>query len=925
MRLIGLVVVAVVLFIATPAAATLYTEYLWFQSVGQAAVFSTTVSSQIALFALGAGVFLLLAMANLLIARIVAKNSHGVSTSREGVLTYIARIQAQASDRYVTFGALGVAIAVSVVMGLAVSSRWLTLLEYANRQSFATSDPLFGFDVSFFVFELPIYRFVHGWLMASVILIGGLTVAYYAFRSLGFNFQGYELVGLFSVRGIRLHLCVLGALFALLLAVGYRLDSFDLVYSHRGVVHGAGYADRFAQLPALTSLSIVATAMAAGLLISGFRKSFALAGIAVAVWIVAAVVLGGIYPASVQQFQVQPSELVRELPYLRDNIAMTRKAFNLDAIDAKPFPGEPEPKTGAVQRNPQTFDSIRLWDHRPLLSTYNQIQTIRLYYDFNNVDVDRYQIGGKYRQVMLSARELSPGKLAGQAQTWVTQRLQFTHGYGLAMSPVNEVTTEGLPTLILKDIPPSGAIPITRPEIYYGETNAGYVVVDTSAPEFDFPQGNDNVYHSYAGNSGVVLDSLIKKVAFAITDQDANILLTSYLLPESRILYHRQITDRLDRVAPFLYQDSDPYLVVSNGRLYWIQDAYTVTDAYPYSSPSQSNFNYIRNSVKAVTDAYDGSMHLYVADPTDPIIQTYAKIFPTLFEPMTAMPDDLKSHVRYPEGMFLIQADMLRAYHMQDPQVFYNREDLWDMPQEVGPDGRQQMQPYYVIMRLPGQDREEFLLMLPFTPSGKTNMVAWLAAESDGANYGKMVVFDYPKDTVVFGPQQVEARIDQDSRISQLLSLWNQQGSRVIRGNLLVLPIENSTIYVEPLYLQANQSQIPELKRVILATENRLVIGNTLEESLNLLFNPTANSASSGDSTVVGETTSPNPTPTPTAAETPSTSSTSGPADVGQIARSAQSHYTKAQEALRNGDWTVYGQEMQAVQADLKRIVDATK
>jgi uncharacterized membrane protein (UPF0182 family) len=920
MWLIAIVVLAALIFVVAPAGATLYTELLWFQSVGQTSVFWTTASSQIALFALGAGVFLLLAMLNLLAARAIAKNSHGLSTSREGVLTYIARMQAQATDRYVTFGALGIALVVAVGMGFAVSTRWLTVLEYANRQSFATSDPLFGYDVSFYVFELPLYTFIHGWLLAAVILIAALTTAYYVFRSFGFSFQGYEVLGLFSVRGIRVHLCVLGALFALLLAVGYRFDSFDLVYAHRGVVHGAGYADRFAQLPALTSLSIVATAMAAGLIISGFRKSFALAGIAVAVWIVAAVVLGGIYPASVQQFQVQPSELVRELPYLRDNITMTRRAFKLDAIDVKSFPGEPEPQPGAVQRNPQTFDNIRLWDDRPLLSTYNQIQTIRLYYDFNNVNVDRYQIGGQYRQVMLSARELSPGKLAGQAQTWVTQRLQFTHGYGLAMSPVNEVTTEGLPTLLVKDVPPTGDVPVTRPEIYYGQTNDAYVIVDTSAPEFDFPQGNENVYHSYAGNSGVVLDSLVKKVAFAIADQDANLLLTSYLLPQSRILYHRQITDRLNLVAPFLYQDSNPYLVVSNGQLFWIQDAYTISDAYPYSTPSPGGFNYIRNSVKVVTNAYDGSMHLYVSDSSDPLIQTYAKIFPTLFEPMSAMPADLQQHIRYPEGIFLVQADMLRAYHMQDPQVFYNREDLWDMPQEVGPDGRQQMQPYYVIMRLPGQDQEEFLLMLPFTPSGKTNMVAWLAAQSDGANYGKMVLYDYPKDTVVFGPQQVEARIDQDSRISQLLSLWNQQGSRVIRGNLLVLPIENSTLYAEPLYLQANQSQIPELKRIILATQDKLVIGSTLQESLGLLFSPNAAAQNDAGSVVL----SPTNTPTAEATPTPATVSTAT-TDVGQYARSAQAHYDKAQAALKSGDWTTYGREMQAVQADIKRIVDATK
>jgi uncharacterized membrane protein (UPF0182 family) len=685
-------------------------------------------------------------------------------------------------------------------------------------------------------------------------------------------------------------------------------------------VHGAGYADRFAQLPAYTILTVAAILMAVGLFVTGFRKGFAFAGTTVAAWLLAAIVVGTVYPATVQQFQVQPSEFAKEQPYLKSNIDMTRRAFNLDSIQANPFPGDPEPQPGVVNRNPQTFSSIRLWDVTPLLSTYNQIQTIRLYYDFLNIDVDRYLIGGIYRQVMLSARELAPEKLANQAQTWQTQKLQFTHGYGLAMSAVDLVTAEGLPQLIVQDVPPTGDIPVTRPEIYYGESKASYVIVDTGATEFDYPQGNQNVSDTYAGTTGVQLNSIVKKVAFAVADQDPNLLLTSYLLPTSRILYNRNITDRLQMVAPFLYQDADPYLVVSGGHLYWMQDAYTTTDAYPYSTPYNGTFNYIRNSVKVVTDAYDGTIHLYVADPTDPLIQSYTQIFPTLFSPLSDMPPDLRLHIRYPEGMFLIQADVLRAYHMQDPQVFYNREDLWDMPQEIGPDGGNQlMQPYYVIMRLPGQDKEEFLLMLPFTPSGKTNMTAWLAAQSDGANYGKMIVYDYPKDTVIFGPQQVEARIDQDAGISQLLSLWNQQGSHVIRGNMLVLPIENSTLYVEPLYLQANQSQLPELKRVILATENRLVIGTTLAESLNLLY---GNGAVSTDATVPALTATTNPTaPAVTPTTTPAAPNVAaGPSDVPTIALDAQTHFDKAQEALKTSDWATYGKEMQAVQDDLKKL-----
>jgi uncharacterized membrane protein (UPF0182 family) len=922
MWILIVVLLAFILLVVAPMAATVYTQYLWFASIGQTSVFGTTISSQAALFALGAGVFLVVAMANLMIARAVVRRTRDLPTAREGVLTYIARIQARSTDRYVTFGALLVALLVSIVMGITVSSRWLMVLRSLHEMPFAVRDPLFGLDVSFFVFLLPLYRFLQGWLIGATVLVAALTGGYYAFRTYGFNVQSAEVAALFGSRGIRIHFFSLGAVLALLLAAGYRLDAYDLVYAHRGVVHGAGFADRFAQLPAFTILTVAAILMGLGLFVTGFRKGFAFAGTAVAAWLLAAIVVGGIYPATVQQFQVQPSELSKEQPYLKSNIEMTRRAFNLDAIDASPFPGDPEPKPGVVERNPQTFASIRLWDHRPLLSTYNQIQTIRLYYDFLNVDVDRYQIGDKYRQVMLSARELAPEKLADQAQTWQTQKLQFTHGYGLAMSPVDLVTPEGLPQLIVKDVPPVGDLPVTRPEIYYGESRAGYVIVDTDAAEFDYPQGNQNVSTTYQGKTGVVLDSIVKKVAFALAYQDPNMLLTSYLRPSSQILYNRNVTDRLRMVAPFLYQDADPYLVVSNGHLYWMQDAYTITDAYPYSTPYTGGYNYIRNSVKVVTDAYDGTIHLYIADSKDPLINAYAQIFPSLFSPLSDMPSDLRLHVRYPEGMFLIQADVLRAYHMQDPQVFYNREDLWDMPQELGPDGRQMMQPYYVIMRLPGQAKEEFLLMLPFTPSGKTNMTAWLAAQSDGAQYGKIIVYDYPKDTVVFGPQQVEARIDQDSRISQLLSLWNQQGSRVIRGNLLVLPIENSTLYVEPLYLQANQSQIPELKRVILATENRLVIGTTLAESLELLYG-------SGGAGTAPPPTSPDVTiqPTPAASPTvvPGATPAAGATDIPAIARSAQAHFDKAQEALKTGDWATYGKEMQGVQDDLKLLGQATR
>lgn len=927
------IILGIIVFILGPAAANIYTEWLWFQSVGQSAVFLTVLGAQVTLFALGAGIFLVLAMINLVIARSLARKIGELPLPREGVLTYITRMNAHGIDRLVTYGAFICALFLATIMGLVVSSDWLMIERYLNPTTFGIKDPLFGYDVSFFFFQLPFYRFVEGWLLAAVILIAALTGAFYIVRSYGFTFEGSDIAALAGVRGVRIHFFTLLAFLPLLLAASYRLDTFDLVFANRGVVHGAGFTDVHAELPALTILAVIAVLMAFALFFTGFRRSYAIAGVFVAGWIVAAILVGSLYPAAVQQYEVEPSELERETPYLQDNINMTRRAFGLDEVTAQSFPGAADPRPGVVQRNPQTFGSIRLWDHRPLLQTYNQIQTIRLYYDFNDISVDRYTIDGKYQQVLLAARALSPSKLASQAQTWVTQHLQFTHGYGLAMSPANEVTSQGLPQLIIKDIPPTGSLPVTRPEIYYGETNPTYVILDTSAPEFDYPKGSQNVYKSYQGSGGVLLNSPLRKLAFAVRYQDPNMLLTSYLLPQSRIMYHRNISDRLRRLAPFLVQDSDPYLVVANGQLYWFQDAYTISDQYPYSTPYQGRYNYIRNSVKVVTNAYDGSIHLYVADPSDPLIQTYEKIFPTLFSPLSAMPPVLRSHIRYPEDMFLVQADMLRAYHMKDAQVFYNREDMWDLAKE-GTNGGQTLQPYYVIMRLPGANKEEFLLMLPFTPSGKTNMIAWLAARSDGADYGKLLLYEYPKDKVIFGPQQIEAKINQDPTISEQLSLWNRQGSTVIHGTLLVLPIENSTLYVQPLYLQASQSQLPELQRVILATQDKLVMGDTLEDSLNLLFGKGATSSSSTGtglppviSSIPGGAATPAPSATPAAPSASATAVASAPAQPGSVsalAQSASAHYQKAQAALKAGDWATYGQEQKALEADLKKLIAAT-
>ncbi|MBA7559573.1 hypothetical protein ES708_01188 [subsurface metagenome] len=552
-----------------------------------------------------------------------------------------------------------------------------------------------------------------------------------------------------------------------------------------------------------------------------------------------------------------------------------------------------------------TIDNIRLWDHRPLKDTYNQIQSIRLYYDFHDVDVDRYIIDGEYQQVMLSARELSVEKLAGEAQTWVNRQLQFTHGYGIALSPVNEVSAEGLPILLVKDIPPVGDFNIERPQIYFGEKTDHYVIVKTKTQEFDYPMGDENIYGYYQGEDGVSLDSFMRRLVYAWQFGDLNILISGELTPESRVLYYRNITERVNHLAPFLELDSDPYLVMTDGRLFWIQDAYTTSDRYPYSEPLGS-INYIRNSVKVVIDAYDGSVTFYVTDPEDALIRTYQAIFPELFVPAEQMPESLRVHLRYPEDMFNIQAKVYQTYHMRDARVFYNKEDLWAVPKEFYAGREQLMEPYYIIMRLPDEEREEFLLMLPFTPVNKNNTIGWLAARCDGENYGKLLAYHFPKERLVYGPSQIENRIQQDTVITEQLALWGRGGSRVIRGNLLLIPLGESLLYVEPVFLQAETGGLPQLKRVIVVAGDRIAMEPTLKEGIAAIFG-----------TEVPPTEPPVVTPpAPPEPEEPVA------ADIANLIEEAQRHYNKAQEYLKAGDWAGYGRELSALEAVLDRLAE---
>ncbi|MBI4322465.1 MAG: UPF0182 family protein [Chloroflexi bacterium] len=892
----------------------LYVDWLWFQSVGLQAVFATRFVAQITLFVVAALAFFAIFIANVVIALRLASRYDAYVDS-------MPWSQARQINLLLRLGSIGAGILLAFLVASRIASSWEVVLRFLNPTSFGVADPLFGRDLSFFVFILPMYGLLEGWYLATILLTLLGCLAVYAVRFLlpqvsftegAMESQVQNLkLNLDFGPGIKAHLSVLVALLALGFAWQGWLGIYELVYSPTGLVFGAGYADANARLPVMWLLVGIAVLFAILVLVNIGRRGYGLVAYALAAWIGIAILGGAIYPGIVQRLQVLPSELDKERPYIENNVNLTSQAYALDRINEVDYPAEDAVTAGEVDGNPATIKNIRLWDPEPLLNTYNQIQSIRLYYDFVDVDVDRYVIDGEYRQVMLAARELSPGKLASQAQTWVNRRLQFTHGYGVAMSPVNEVTPEGLPELFVQDVPPRGKLSLARPEIYYGENTNDQVIVKTTTPEFDYPKGDDNVYVEYQGNSGVALGSLLRRLLFAWQFGDVNILFSGSITSESMILYNRNIKERAKMVAPFLSYDRDPYIVVADDHLYWVLDAYTQTDRYPYSQPVSLGrgikVNYLRNSVKVVIDAYEGDMRFYLADSSDPIIHTYAAIFPGLFVPLEEMPQALRSHLRYPQDLFNVQAELYRTYHMRDARVFYNKEDLWNIPNEVYLDKPVPMQPYYVIMRLPGEEREEFALILPYTPPNKNNMITWLAARSDGDAYGKLVAYKYPKDKLIYGPMQIEARIDQDPRISEQLTLWNQAGSRVMRGNMIVIPIGKSNLYVEPIYLQSEQTQLPEMKRVVLATGNRVIMEPTVDIGLRRLF-PTR-AAPAAPPVAAGA-----PAAAPAPGVGPATGVTPPPEKkLSDAAKSLLDRYLKLQE------------DMKAMESDLRRLLEAAE
>ena len=917
--LFSLAAIIIVILIVLGLADELLVDLLWFGVLGYRSVFLTQLGAQITIFA---------AVWFVAFVAICASGFIALSLSQERERLHIVRRSEEMTEVNLPelIRALGdripwrlLVLGASALLGLFAASgeasSWDTYLKGFYAAPFAHTDPAFGKNLAFYVFTLPLFEDWRDLFMLILFLTAVVTgMVYWARGAMDFRDSPPRIS-----RGAAAHFSVLLAVFFVQRAMNYWLARPELLLHSNGVVYGLRYVDHVLWEPGLWLLVILSLVAAAISLANVGQRGLRLPVIAVIALFGPAIFLNLIQPV-IEKLYVKPDELRVEKPYLERNIALTRMAYHLDSVDVRQFNGKGTLTRASLEQDAPTVNNIRLWDPRPLLATYRQLQEIRLYYDFQDVDIDRYWINGKYTEVMLSPRELNISLLPDNAQTWVNRHLKFTHGSGLTMSPVNAKDSEGLPVFYIKNIPAESDVgfKVPQPAIYFGQEPDSYAIVKAATPEFDYPLGADNVYSYYKGTGGVPVSGLLRRLLFSYFYRDINLLVTRNIVDGSRIMIRRNIADRVARLAPFLGQDRDPYLVLHDGHLVWILDCYTTSDHFPYSQRNSEGINYIRNSVKVVVDAYNGSTDFYVADPADPIIRTWQRIFPAMFKPISAMSDDLRQHIRYPEDYFLIQADIYRTYHMTDPAVFYNREDQWGFPRENYADETVPMQPYYVIMRLPGETHDEYILMLPMVPESRgtvrDNMISWLAARCDGTDYGHLFEFAFSKDRLFYGPYQIQARINQNPDISQQYSLWNQMGSKVILGNLLVFPIENALLYVEPLYIRAENGQLPELQRVIAAYSDRIVMGNDLGSALNALFSAPVET--------------PPPTISSVGAQAVTTAMASGgaakppPAVKGDLT-GASMHYNRALAALRTGDWAQFGIEMQQLGTELGQPADS--
>lgn len=917
-RLITLAVLVILIVILVQYIGV-WSDYMWFASHSATGVFWTLLLTR---YGVGILVFLaafLFFLSNFWYARSRALRAPHLSM-QGGDNQVIEVVRNPLHLLAASWIGLTVLLILSAILALVLAgqagSQWELIQKFWHATPFGKTDPVFGLDIGFYIFKLPFYELIQSLLATALWLALIFSGAAYLVLASGEFLQG----GWRRFSPAKLHLALLVAGLLVVQAWAYRLRGYLLLFDQHQAFWGAGYTDLHVRLPVLKIMIVLALAAAALALIGIVLRRLRPIAIGLGALIAASLLMGAIYPALVQQFSVKPNEFDRERPYLERNLTATRAAYDLDRVQALASlqemgdmaPGHVD--QAVLDQHQTTLANLRLWDHRPLAQVYTQLQQLRQYYSFPDVDIDRYRLGSGYRQVMLSVRELDQGKLPDEAQTWVNRRLQYTHGYGVVMSPANEIDASGLPTYLISNIPPQAADPalnITQPGIYYGHLTVNPVVANSRAGgtgEFDYPSGGANVYTSYQGSGGVQLSNWWRRLAYAIRFGDLQMLLSADITPNSRILYYRAVQDA-QRLAPYLRYDADPYPVVSGGRIYWIWDAYTTSDRYPYSAMN-GQLNYIRNSVKVVIDAYNGTTAFYVSDPSDPVIKTYGKIFPGLYQPLTSMPPDLRLHIRYPVDFFNAQTAIYANYHVTDARVFYNREDAWAYPNEKYSDNSQTMEPFYAIMKLPGETQEEFVLVQPFTLFKRedNNLVGWMAARSDGDHYGQLVVYDFPKNINVYGPMQAEASIDQDANISQQITLWDQHGSTVIRGNLITVPLAGKLLYVEPLFLQASQSSLPEMKRVIVFYEGREAMDTTFGDALNRLFNL------SGAPRAV----SPGP---PSGAGAPGAAPGGTSTGLQDLARQANELYAEARASLRNGDWAGYGKAIDSLGQVLQQMV----
>ncbi|HJU75508.1 MAG TPA: UPF0182 family protein [Gemmatimonadaceae bacterium] len=895
----GLVIL--IMFIL-PASVRFMANWYWFGEIGFRTILTSEITTRAILLVVAALAAFGILYANVLIAQ---RRARPLPAVMGDMISIAPNLPPVAVRRLAT----GIAIFLSILTALTVSTGWLTVLRYLNGVPFGVTDPIFGRDVGFYVNTLPflsgILAFLSALTIVSVLLSAGVYLANGAIAATGQQIRVARVAGV--------HVAVLLAVFLVLTALQiWFLSIPQLLFSTTGPFVGASYSDVNARLPGLRIAALVAL-ISAGMVVYGIvrRKRFRFFATAVALYVGVSLLGRALIPAAVQRLIVAPTELTKEMPYLGHHIDATRRAWGIDSVATRDARGEANLTPASLRQNVATVENVRLWDRDPLRQTFSQIQEIRTYYEFVSIDDDRYWIDGRYRQVHLSPRELNSASLP--TRSFINEHLTFTHGMGVTLAPVNQVTEEGLPVLFIKDLPPVSnvSLRLTRPGIYFGEATDSYAIVGTKQREFDYPAGDANIFATYAGRGGVSIKSIWRRALLAWHFRSLKILLSGDITNESKILYGRNIVERASRALPFVRLDRDPYMVVTDsGQLKWILDAYTTSNAYPYSQRLADGTSYMRNSVKVVVDAYDGTVTAYLADPSDPLARTWANVFPGIFQPIASMPADLRNHVRYPEDLFRMQAGLYATYHMTEPEAFYHREDQWQIPTiQQGQSESAFMR--RIVMRLPEEDSAEFIFMSPFTPRNKDNLAAWLVARNDGDHYGDLLVYRFPKQSLVYGPQQVINRMNQDPEIAREVSLWDQRGSQVVRGALMVIPIDEALIYVQPLYLRAEGGRIHQLERVIVAYQNQVVMERTLEAGLARLF--TGSGVLPPPQVAAADSVSA-PTPTPTRTEALPN------ANLAALLRQATQHYDRAIAAQRAGNWAQYGAEIERLGAVLRQL-----